>query len=189
MTLRTWLLTYEDVSLLSDLPDRALFLGEAPGTVALCYLGDRPDAAWTRMDVFTEEWNLRVQRLGAQARVVAAGPVPGADTWGTPADTLSLEETITELRHALLWGRRNEGEPMWIELRIPHLMTAADRLHPDGHGQSHMDQMVRRCLRIVRHAELEGGNVFFQRYAGLSYARTDADDTTLDLLSAPGQDR
>lgn len=184
MRLQTWLLSFKDMSLPSVLSDQTLFLGEAPGTVALCYHGDRPEAEWTRMDVFTEEWDLRVQRLGSQARVVAAGPVPGTDTWGEPAASQPLGEASTETRHALLWGRRNEGESMWIELRIPHLMTAGDQLHPEGHGQAHTDKMVRRRLRIVRHTDPHGGEVLFQRYAGLDYARTDADDTSIEPISA-----
>ncbi len=182
MTLRSWLATPPGSALPDELPGEALFLGEAPDAVALSHWGDAPEARWTRADVFTSEWNFRFRRLGDAMRVVAAGPVPGAGTLGEPDREVSLGEAEADPKHIMLWGRRNAGEAMWIELRVPHLMTADAGLHPDGHGKEHSDQMVRRRLVVARHEGDEGS--FFHRYTGLSYAKTGPDDTFLEPLSS-----
>ena len=187
MTIRSWTRPLSDApssdSLFPDaLPDDALFLGTSPRTVALARHGDRPEADWQRVDVFTPDWNLRLRRLGAQVRFVAAGPVPGTGAWGDP----DAEEQLGGLRmdtHAtVLWGRRNVGESFWLELRVPHLMTPETHQHPAGHGAEHTDEMVRRMLTVTTYTDPETEVVRFQRLTGLQYAVADADDTTLDTL-------
>jgi len=182
MTLRSWLVSSPDLSLLDELPDEALFLGEAPGTVALTRCGDAPEAHWTRADVFTSEWNFRLRRLGDSVRMVAAGPVPGVESLGDADRQQSLSEAEAEKKHIVLWGRRNAGEAVWLELRVPHLMTADTGLHPEGHGGEHSDQMIRRRLVVARHED--GNGSLFHRCAGLSYAKTNADDTFLEPRSS-----
>ncbi len=184
MTLKSWLRPTEEVFFPDGLPQDALLLGEAPDTVVLCRHGNRPEARWTRADVFTEDWNLRVRRLGDAARIVAAGPVPGLSGLGAPEETRSLSEEDVEEKRIVLWGRRNAGESTWLELRVPHLMSPETHLHPEDHGTEHTDQTVRRQLLTVRHkGKSENGG--FQRYAGLRYAETDSDDTRLDPLPVP----
>lgn len=180
MTLRSWTRPASDALFPDTLPSDALFLADSPDTVALCRFGDapRPTLSWNHADVFTPDWTLRVQRLGAQVRVVAAGPVPGLDAWGKPDATTSLAEATPHNAKAVLWGRQNEGESLWLELRVPHLMTADNHLHPRDHGDAHADDMVRRFLNVVRYER--NGQTCFHRYTGLAYATADEDDTTFD---------
>lgn len=181
MTLESWLKPTAEAFFPDGLPQDALLLGEAPDTVVLCRHGNRPEARWTRADVFTSGWNLRARRLGNAARVVAAGPVPGLGGFGAPGQTLSLSEENPEEKRIVLWGRRNAEESTWLELRVPHLMSPENHLHPEDHDTEHADQMVRRQLLVVRHRS-ESEDAGFQRYAGLCYAETDSDDTRLDPL-------
>lgn len=182
MTLRSWTRSASEPLFPDALPGDALVLAESPDTVALCHFSDLPEPGhpWRRIDVFTPDWNLRLQRLGETVRAVAAGSVPGVSAWDAPDATESLEEATPHNAQAVLWGRQNEGESMWLELRIPHLMTPHNHLHPDGHGEEHASQKVRRCLSLIRYEQ--DGEPCFHRYTGLSYAETDAEDTTFDAL-------
>jgi len=185
MTLRSWLRPTPNPLFPDALPADALFLGEAPGVVALCRYGDVPETQWTRADVFTSEWNLRIRRLGDAARTVAAGSVPGLSQFGEAGREASLDEAGDDPKRVVLWGRRNAGETQWLELRVPHLMTPESDLHPRGHGTEHTGQMVRRCLVAAPHevSDEESSDRPFYRYAGLAYAETDADDTFLEPIS------
>lgn len=178
MLMRSWTLPASTSLLPSGLPQDALLLAEAPDTVALCRLDDIPNPTypWSRVDVFNADWNLRVHRMGTQIRAVAIGQVPGIDTWGEPDAQTSLQEAEAQTTRVVLWGRKNPGESMWLELRVPHLMTVENRLHPDGHGADSDSKMVRRYLTMVRYEEGEEG----YRYTGLQYAHGNEEDSTFD---------
>jgi hypothetical protein len=77
-------------------------------------------------------------------------------------------------------------------------MDPESDLHPEGHGAEHTGQMVRRRLVAIPHevsgedndpsredTDLSQSDEPFWRYAGLSYAETDADDTFLEPVSEP----
>jgi len=183
MNLRSWNRFASDSLFPEGLPSDALLLAGSPDMVVLCRYGDAPDIKWSRADVFTPDWNLRLRRLGGTVRAVGAGPVPGVESWDEPAVTESLDEATESLDQIVLWGRQNAGESLWLELRIPHLMTTENHLHPKDHGSRHRNQMVRRCLQVVRYDH--DGEVLFHRYTRLRYARADSDDTTFQMIASP----
>jgi len=143
---------------------------------------DEPSAiaTWRRGHVFTEDGHARWRRLGQSIRVVSAGgPVP--DSWEAPAHAKDLDFARVEMRDVVLWGRRQPGEKLWIEVRIPNLMTEPSH-HPSDHGKAHADQHVRRVLTVATYRHPDSADVLFHRYQGLSYARTDEDDVVYDSL-------
>ncbi|WP_157621214.1 calponin homology domain-containing protein [Salisaeta longa] len=183
MTLRSWTRPADEPLLLDSTPEDAFFLAASPDTVVFCRIGDGPGSKfpWTRIDAFTEDWNLRVRRMGGQVRAVAAGAVPGLEDWGPPHSEESLDDAQSSDARAILWGRQNEGETLWLELRVPHLMTPSNHLHPQGHDAAHRNRMIRRYLTIVRYER--NGRPCFQRYTGVAYAETDAEDKTFAPLA------
>ena len=166
-----------------DWPDDALVLAEAADDVVLAYRADVPrGATWTAGDCFTADWHVTWRRLGGRVRVVACGPAPLPKAWGDPHATLDLGGAEAEERRVVLWGRRNAGEDLWIELRIPNLMTPP-RHHPAGHDAAVAEDTVRRALHVTTYRDPETRALLLHRYTGLGYARTDDEGRDLAFVS------
>jgi hypothetical protein len=162
-------------------------MAERARQVVLSRAEDAPDEEWRKGHLFTEDWHLRWRRLGDRVRVVAlgsdssTGDFPSTDSWGESEATRSLEDLDSTAREVVLWGRRQAGDEMWLELRIPNLMTPPEQ-HPRGHGEAHSDEHVRRTLRVVAYREPDTGEAVMSRYVGIGYKETDADDRTFETL-------
>ncbi|MFB6274113.1 MAG: hypothetical protein ABEL51_14580 [Salinibacter sp.] len=182
MIARSWTFPREEWAGPDAHPDASLLLAERARQVVLSRTGDAPETEWRRAHIFTTDWHLRWHRLGSQIRAVAIGEVPTAGGWDEPDATLDLEDAETSEREVVLWGRRQAGEKMWLELRIPNLMTPPKQ-HPSGHGGGFGDEHVRRTLRFVAYQDASTGRTVIFRFAGIGYARTDGEDTTFEVLS------
>lgn len=189
MDVRSWLLPREDWLGVSA-RDKGLVMAERPQQVVLGRPGDLPDAEWPLGHCFTEEWHLRWRRLGDTVRLVGMGPVPGRPEWGDPDTEQSLAGEDATPRSAVLWSKQEEGEEMWLELRIPNLMTPPTQ-HPSGHeppsGPEAMDgaRHVRRVLHFVTYPSGDAATPDLHRYVGLGYGRSDANDTTFEPTAHP----
>lgn len=181
MNLRSWTLSQDDWTFSEDAPPDAIFLAEGLRTTALSRYGDRPDADWRQGHVFTDAWHVRWRRLGHQVRVVVAGAPPALVPEGAPGHTLDLSTANTAPYQYILWGRRNAGESFWLELRIPHFMEPPHD-HPAEHGDEVAGTAVRRLLRSVRYLDPDTGATVFERFTGLTYAASNEDDTTFELI-------
>ena len=186
MNVRSWLLSHDDWSAVGGLGglDEGLVMAERPRHVVLTRRGDLPDADWRRGHCFTEDWHLRWRRLGDAVRLVGMWPVPDRSGWGEPDAEQSLTGEDATPRSAVLWGRQEEGEEMWIELRIPNLMTPPTQ-HPSEHepgapGLIDDADHVRRVLHFVTYSANGAAAPALHRYVGIGYARSDADDTTFE---------
>lgn len=187
MHARSWTLpldAWTDAWTEGDWPEDALVLAEAADAVALAYRADVPsDAAWAAGDCFTEGWHVTWRRLGERVRVVACGPAPLPEArWGEPHATLDLSGAEAEARQVVLWGRRNPGEELWIELRIPNLMTPP-RQHPQGHDDHVAEDYVRRTLHVTTYRDPATRALLVHRYTGLGYASTDSQGRDLTLAA------
>jgi hypothetical protein len=114
--------------------------------------------------------------------VEKAGEAFVPESWGEPDQVRDLSAATTEERDIALWGRRQPGEDLWLEVRIPNLMTEPDQ-HPTGHGASVEDTFVRRVLQVRTYRDPESAEVLAHRYEGIGYARTDDDDAVYEPLS------
>jgi hypothetical protein len=118
------------------------------------------------------------------------GPVPDRTGWGETDAEQSLASEDATARSAVLWGKREEGEEIWLELRIPNLMTAPTQ-HPSDHEPSSGPEAmggarhVRRVLHFVTYPAGDATTPDLHRYVGLGYARSDADDTTFEPTAHP----
>lgn len=191
MTARSWILPQAEWTGPGTPSPDALLVAERARQVVLSWAEDAPDADWRQGHLFTEDWHLSWRYLGERVRIVALGaessansPLP-TDTWGEPGATVDLGDLKTNTREVVLWGRRQPGDEMWLELRIPNLMTPPEQ-HPQDHGEAHSDEHVRRTLRFVAYREPGTGEAVMSRYIGIGYKRTDGDDRTFEPLSAPG---
>lgn len=193
MVARSWLLARENWTGLGAWAEESVVMAERPRDVVLgrpADLEENTGEGWSRGHCFTEAWHLRWRRLGTTVRLVGYGPVPTRGDWGEPDAERSLGDLDTEPRSAVLWGRQEEGEEMWLELRIPNVMMPPAQ-HPSGHdppeqvrsGASH----VRRVLQFVTYCSPGPGAMDFHRYVGVGYARSDAGDTTFEATEHPAE--
>lgn len=182
MTASSWTFPRKKWAGLDTHQTSSILLAERAHQVVLSRAGDAPEAEWRRGHVFTSEWHLRWRRLGDRVRAVAIGAVPAASHWDEPDASLDLDDTEASERQVVLWGRRQPGEGMWLELRIPNLMTPPTQ-HPSGHGEGFGDEHVRRTLRLTEYQDPSTGRTMIFRYSGIDYARTDGEDTTFEPLS------
>jgi hypothetical protein len=76
---------------------------------------------------------------------------------------------------------------MWLELRIPNVMTPPEQ-HPRDHAPS-ADALdgthVRRVLQMVTYRVPGPDQGDFHRYVGLGYAQSDEADTTFEEADHP----
>lgn len=191
MVVRSWLLSREDWPGVGPWANGTVLMAERPRNVVLGRpddLEENFDGEWRRGHCFTEEWHLRWHRLGTAVRLVGFGSVPERSEWGDPAAERSLEDLNAEPRSVVLWGQQEEGEEMWLELRIPNVMTPPTQ-HPSGHAPTEQMQLeagqVRRVLQFVTYRSPDPSATDFHRYLGVGYARSDDEDTTFDVLGHP----
>lgn len=188
MELSSWTLPCTDFQAFwSSWPETPLVMAESPRSVVLASTADLPMSGsdgetmrqWDRGHVFTSRRHVQWRRLGDRVRVVAAADGFQNDAWGRPDEVRSLDAVRTASREIVLWGRRRPGEDLWLELRIPNLMSAPDQ-HPSGHDASVRNAFVRRCLNVVTYSDETNGQVLHHRYTGLTYARTGEDDAVFE---------
>jgi hypothetical protein len=148
---------------------------------------------WRRGHCIAQSGHVRWRRLGQKLRVVVAGApdVPEGrgpedwvpEGWGAPDETRDLPTAEAESREIVLWGRQQPGEALWLELRIPNLMSAPDQ-HPAAHDEEVRDEYVRRCLQVVTYRDAASGRALYHRYTGITYARTEEGDRAFERLEA-----
>ena len=162
-------------------PD-AIVLAERPDQVVFAHRGDVPEGPWDRGDCFTADWHVTWQRLGARVRVVLVGTEPpeGLAALGPPDDTLDLSGAASpQAEEMILWGVKNADAPLWIELRVPHLMRPP-QLHPAGHAMPPDGEAARRLLQVTSYFDAQTGDFLIHRYTGIRHALTERDGTNLD---------
>jgi hypothetical protein len=189
MVVRSWVQSREDWAGPEAGTDGALLMAERPRQVVLGRSEDLPvpEDGWRQGHCFTPDWHLRWRRLGTSVRLVGFGPVPGRSGWGEPAAERSLDDLETTARSAVLWGKRQPGEQMWLELRIPNVMTPPTQ-HPQGHGPSDDEvgeSVVRRVLQMVTYRVPGQDSGDFHRYVGLGYAPSGEEDETFEKPDHP----
>ena len=191
MDLTSWTLPHDALDLLPEvLPSEALVMASSPRHVALTTLGDidaLPAASlWPAYDqghVFTNDWHIRWRNLGDRTRVVVAGDAPLPGSWESLEATRDLAGADTEALQVILWGRNQPHDGLWIELRIPNLMSSPDQ-HPADHAAAVDDAYVRRYLQAVTYRDANTASTLFTRYTGLAYAASSDDDTVFDLATS-----
>lgn len=164
--------------------DDALVMAERAEDVVLARASDLPAGDWYRGHCFTADWHLRWRRMGRVVRAVGLGPVPVRSDWPEPDAKRSLEEFDAEARSLTLWGKRQPGEAMWLELRIPNVMEPPTQ-HPEDYGTNIPDELLRRVLQVVTYEGPGGEAEVFHRYVGLGYAQSDDEETTYEILDHP----
>ena len=184
MIAQSWTQPVGDWPGLGPWADDALVMAERAEDVVLARAADLPEGTWYRGHCFTADWHLQWRRMGNAVRAVALGPVPAVNDWPDPIAEQSLEEYDTEARSLTLWGKRQPGDAMWLELRIPNVMRPPTQ-HPAGHGTEQEDDLLRRVLHVVTYEGPGGDADVFHRYVGLGYVRSDDEETTYDVFDHP----
>lgn len=191
MDLRSWTLS-TDLFAAADAhwPADALLMASSSRHVALARRaatlpGDQPWTAYDAGHVFTATWHAKWRRLGTSVRVVLAGPVSVPGPWPEPDHTRSLDGHDTEAVRLVLWGRQQNDEALWVELRVPHLMSPPDQ-QPSGHvgGADLAGGYRRRVLEGTTYRHPDTQAVFFTRYQRLRYAASDANDAVFEIQSS-----